>query len=156
MIIRRAAISDIDGINKLLYKVLNVHHECRPDLFKPNAKKYTDGELKRIIIDYNRPIFVAVGQNGEVSGYAFCVFQRHNDSGILQDKTTLYIDDLCVDEAVRGQHVGTNLLEHVYAFAKAEKCYNVTLHVWNGNDGALKFYQKSGLTPQKITLEKIL
>lgn len=156
MIIRRASVADLNGINKLLYEVLNVHRACRPDLFKANAKKYTDKELKAIIKDYNRPVFVAAGEHGEVLGYAFCVFQRHKDSAILQDRTTLYVDDLCVDENARGQKTGSRLLEHVFAFAKAEKCYNVTLNVWNGNDGALSFYQKFNLTPQKTTLEKIL
>ena len=48
MQIRRAKISDINGINHLLRQVLMVHHNGRPDLFKPNAKKYTDEELEKI------------------------------------------------------------------------------------------------------------
>ena len=31
---------------------------------------------------------------------------------------TLYLDDLCVDEACRGKHVGKALYERVLAFAK--------------------------------------
>ena len=46
MVIRRAKETDMDGLNKLLMQVLMVHHNGRPDLFKPNAKKYTDEELK--------------------------------------------------------------------------------------------------------------
>ena len=49
MQIRRAKITDMSGLNKLLVQVLMVHHNGRPDLFKPNAKKYTDKELKKII-----------------------------------------------------------------------------------------------------------
>jgi hypothetical protein len=42
MIIRRAKQTDMNGINKLLYQVLMVHHSGRPDIFRANVKKYTD------------------------------------------------------------------------------------------------------------------
>ena len=108
MIIRRATQNDMPKINDLLCQVLNVHHNGRPDIFKGNAKKYTDPELAEIIAVDNRPIFVA-HCDGEVVGYAFCAFQQHIDNNILTDIKTLYIDDLCVDEAKRGLHIGTLL-----------------------------------------------
>ena len=45
MEIRRAKIGDLEGINKLLLQVLMVHHNGRPDIFKANAKKYTDNAV---------------------------------------------------------------------------------------------------------------
>ena len=59
MNIRRATCNDIDQINALLYQVLTVHHNGRPDLFRENAKKYTDEELKTILTDDKTPVFVA-------------------------------------------------------------------------------------------------
>ena len=38
MNIRRAQEKDMKGINDLLYQVLMVHHNGRPDLFKDNTK----------------------------------------------------------------------------------------------------------------------
>ena len=98
MEIRRAKFEDMDGINNLLMQVCLVHHKGRPDIFKYGAKKYTDEELKAIITDDLRPIFVGVDENGTVLGYAFCIFQQHINNNILTDIKTLYIDDLCVDE----------------------------------------------------------
>lgn len=155
MMIRRAIKNDIPGINDLLCQVLEVHHKGRPDIFKSNTKKYTDNELADIIADSNRPIFVAEN-NGEVVGYAFCIFQQHLNNNILTDIKTLYIDDLCVDEQKRGLHIGSTLYNFVLDFAKQSGCYNVTLNVWSCNQSALKFYEKLGLTPQKIGMEKIL
>ena len=155
MIIRRATENDIPKINELLCQVLEVHHKGRPDIFKGNTKKYTDEELGLIIADNNRPIFVAVN-DGEVVGYAFCMFQQHIDNNILTDIKTLYIDDLCVDEQKRGLHIGSTLYNFVLDFAKSEGCYNVTLNVWSCNQDALRFYEKLGLAPQKIGMEKIL
>lgn len=156
MEIRRAREQDMDGINKLLLQVCLVHHKGRPDLFKYGAKKYTDDELRAIIRDDSRPIFTAVDKNGNVLGYAFCVFQQHIGDNILTDIKTLYIDDLCVDETLRGKHIGSRLYNYVLTFAKEAECYNVTLNVWSCNESAMKFYQTCGLKPQKVGMETIL
>lgn len=155
MNIRRAENKDIAQLDKLLFQVNKVHSDARPDLFKPGAKKYTDEELNAILANDETPVFAAVDENENILGYAFCVFESAH-SGAMQNKMTLYIDDLCVDEVCRGQHVGTKLYEYVLDFAKREGCYNVTLNVWALNESARKFYEKCGLAVQKIGMEKIL
>ena len=156
MLIRRALEKDMPDILKLLSQVLEVHHQGRPDLFKGGVRKYTDSELAELIKDDSKPIFVGVDESERVLGYAFCVFVQHIDNNILTDIKTLYIDDLCVDEEIRGQHVGKQLYDYVLGFAKEQGCYNVTLNVWALNEGAQKFYEACGLVPQKIGMEKIL
>ena len=156
MEIRRAMEKDMDGINNLLQQVCLVHHKGRPDLFKYGAKKYTDDQLRAIIHDDNRPIFTATDEDGKVLGYAFCIFQQHINDNILTDIKTLYIDDLCVDENIRGRHIGKQLYEAVLAFAREQGCYNVTLNVWSLNEPARKFYESCGLKPQKVGMETIL
>ena len=156
MNIRRAMISDMPGINKLLNQVLMVHHNGRPDLFKSNVKKYTDEELAEIIENDKKPIFVAVDESDEVRGYAFCVYQQHINDNILTDVRTLYIDDLCVDENKRGLHIGKQLYDYVVDFARKNEFYNLTLNVWSCNESAMRFYEACGLVPQKVGMEKIL
>ena len=156
MIIRRATEKDMSGLNKLLMQVLMVHHNGRPDIFKPNAKKYTDEELMKIIGDDMSPIFVGVDENDEVLGYAFCKFIQHVDNNILTDIKTLYIDDLCVDETLRGKHIGKRLYEAAVNLAKEKGCYNLTLNVWSCNPSAMRFYEAQGLVPQKVTMELVL
>ena len=154
MNIRRADKRDMDKIKDLLNQVLTVHHNGRPDLFKANCRKYTDSELEELIKDDARPIFVA-DEDG-VLGYAFCVIKETKNNNILTDIKTLYIDDLCVDENIRGKHVGTALYNYVKEYAKEIGCYNVTLNVWSCNESAQNFYEGQGLKPQKTTLETIL
>lgn len=153
--IRRAAECDILRIGELLYQVNKVHSDARPDLFKSGGRKYTDSELKEIIDDDSRPIFVAEA-NGIVQGYAFCVHTQVLGDTSRTDIKTLYIDDLCVDSAARGKHIGTKLYEYVLEFAKMNGYYNVTLNVWADNPSAVKFYEHLGLRVQKIGMEKIL
>lgn len=156
MEIKRADTRHLSGLNSLLLQVLTVHHNGRPDLFKGNTRKYTDEQLIEMLKDDDKPIFVAVDENEKVLGYAFCKFIQHLNDNILTDIKTLYIDDLCVDENCRGQHVGKQVYDFVVDFAKKSGCYNVTLNVWSLNEGAKKFYEKCGLVPQKIGMEKIL
>ena len=140
-------------IHELLTQVNRVHHEGRPDLFNLGTK-YTDEELRQLIHNDQKPIFVY--DNGGVRGYAFCVFQQHVGDNMMTDIKTLYIDDLCVDEQYRGHHVGKSLYEYVLKFAKEQGCYNVTLNVWSCNEKAMGFYKACGLTPQKVGMEQIL
>ena len=156
--IRRAQTQDIPGILDLLVQVCMVHHNGRPDLFKGPATKYTEDELKELIADDDRPIFVCIDEadGDRVLGHAFCMKQQYLDNHVLTDVLTLYIDDICVDEAARGKHVGRSLYEHVIAYAREIGCYNVTLNVWSCNPGAMKFYESCGLVPYKVGMEKIL
>ena len=75
---------------------------------------------------------------------------------IMTDIKTMYIDDLCVDDALRGQYIGKELYEAAVALAKENGCYNLTLNVWSCNPSALQFYEAMGLVPQKIGMEAIL
>lgn len=156
MVIRRATEQDMEGLNRLLQQVLLVHHKGRPDLFRGEGKKYTNEQLTELIADDTTPIFVAVDEKNWMLGYAFCQYQEHKNSNVLTDIRTLYIDDLCVDETVRGQHIGKALYEHVLAYAKGQGFYNVTLNVWSCNESAMRFYEKCGLKPQKVGMEIIL
>ena len=154
--IRRAVEADIPSILRLLVQVDMVHHNGRPDLFKGPATKYTAAELRGILADENTPVFACVDEGDRLLGYAFCVLIRHENDNILTDITTLYIDDLCVDEALRGQGVGRALFDAVKAFARSAGCYNITLNVWACNPAARRFYEKCGMTPQKTGMETIL
>ncbi len=156
MNIKKAGIPDIPDIDRLLYQVLEVHHEGRPDLFRGGCKKYTDAELAVLLQDENRPVFGAWDESGALLGYAFCIVQEHKNDNVLTDIRTLYIDDLCVDESARGQHVGTALYAHVLDYARQIGCYNVTLNVWTCNEGAMRFYEKLGMKAQKIGMETVL
>ena len=154
--IRRAEPRDIPDIMDLLVQVDMVHHNDRPDLFKGPATKYTEEELGQIIENDNTPVFVCVNQEDHVLGHAFCILKQYENDAVMTDIRTLYIDDLCVDETVRGQHVGQSLYRHVVQYAKEIGCYNITLNVWYPNESAMKFYEKCGLLPQKIGMEQIL
>ena len=153
--IRRAEEKDIPKIGDLLSQVCLVHHRGRPDLFK-EGRKYTDRDLSALLGDERRPILVAVDENDGVQGYCFCILKEQGENAVLHDVKTLYIDDLCVDESLRGRHIGKELYEAALALAKEWGCYHLTLNVWSCNPSAMRFYEAMGLVPQKVHMEKIL
>ena len=152
MQIRLACTGDIPGILSLLHQVGDVHHRIRPDIFRSGALKYDEMALKELLQDTDRPIFVAVEEDF-VKGYCFCILRDYRGSGVLTDRTEIYIDDLCVDETCRGQGIAKTLYTHVTEYAKSLGCAFVTLNVWCGNDGAMAFYEKMGMNQRSITME---
>jgi len=153
--VRPATTNDIPALMALLIQVNMVHHNGRPDLFKGPTTKYTEAELADILADPATPVFVGVDESGRVLGHGFCVMQ-HSGGQLMEAHDTLYIDDICVDEAARGLGVGRALYGHILAYAREKGCYNVTLNVWTCNPGAMRFYEKLGLKPYKVGMETIL
>ena len=99
---------------------------------------------------------VAVNEDGVCMGYAFCQMQEQPFSTNMVPFKSLFIDDLCVDQQARGQHIGESLFEYVKQQAKEQGCYEVTLNVWAGNTSAEHFYEKMGMNTKKRQMEYIL
>lgn len=156
MQIRRAEVKDIPSLITLLNEVLEIHARIRPDIFIPGTTKYTHEELEKMIQDDQKPIFVAVDDHDDVLGYVFTQIVKQPFSTNMVPFTSLFIDDLCVDNKTRGLGVGKALLDFVKAEAKRLGCYEVTLNVWAGNDAAIRFYEKNGLKIKETTMEFIL
>ena len=152
--IRRANFSDIPKINDLLRQVLEVHANGRPDIFKHGTAKYSDEKLKTMLHSQSAPIYVAVNDNDEVLGYAFCQYRDIKDSAFIHDVKYCYIDDICVDNTQRGKGIGTELYEHVKLQAIKDGYNEIRLNVWTLNESAMHFYQKLGFSPLSMILQQ--
>lgn len=155
MDIRFAKPADVPGILNLLRQVGQVHHQGRPDLFRNGAQKYGASGILSLMNSPQTPIFVAVEER-KVLGYCFCRMEIFDHDPVMNNRITLYIDDLCVEETRRGQHIGEQLYRQVEQYARQRKCQAITLNVWAFNEKALAFYEKMGLKPLKIGMEAIL
>lgn len=155
MRIRRAEAKDQPDMERLLEQVCRVHADIRPDLFIAGKRKYTEDALAAIISDDSRPVFVAEDEDGTFLGYCFTVIEEHTGFNEPPHKT-LYIDDLCVDESIRGRHVGSSLYGYVRDWAKKNGFYNITLHVWEHNDKAKSFYNAMGMKIQLYGMEEVI
>ncbi len=155
MEIRFAQTEDVPGIIALLKQVGQVHHQGRPDIFRAGAQKYGPSQVIAMLDKPGTVIFVAV-QEEEVLGYCFCFVKTYEKDPVITDHTELYIDDLCVDETKRGMHIGKQLFDEACRYARQRGCHSVTLNVWSCNPGAMEFYRRCGMLPQKIGMELML
>lgn len=156
MEIRKAEYKDCARLQELLHQVLEIHARIRPDVFVSGTTKYSVAELEEILKDEKRPVYVAVDESDSVMGYSFCVIKEPPAKDLFVPVRIMFIDDLCVDEAFRGRHVGEALFEHVKEEAKRLGCYEITLNVWRGNEGAERFYEKMGMETKERQMEFIL
>ena len=154
--IRRAKENDIPKLIDLLQQVLELHAALRPDIFISGTTKYTPDELRIMLQDDQKPIYVAVDDRDTVIGYAFCQLREQPFSNNMVPFRSFFIDDLCVDATVRHQKIGQQLFEYVKQEALRLGCYEVTLNVWQGNDAAERFYEKMGMKTKERQLELIL
>ena len=154
MTVHPVTTADIPRIIDLLKQVGGVHHDLRPDLFRSGAQKYDEAALEALLRDPARPIFGAYREERLV-GYCFCVRQEVKDDPVLRDRKSLYIDDLCVDEACRRQGIAKALYDYTLAYAREEGFDAVTLNVWEGNP-AEHFYRQMGMQTQKTVMEQLL
>ncbi|HEM2823496.1 GNAT family N-acetyltransferase [Streptococcus suis] len=154
MTIRKARQSDIPVLNELLQDILQVHHQARPDIFKSVGQKFSEDELVALLENPDKPVFV-YEVKGQVVGHLFCEF-RTTSGDVLETIKTLFIDDLCVASSVRGQKIGEQLYEFALSYAKEQGCHNLTLDVWADNAGAVRFYERQGMKPQKFRMEQII
>ena len=154
--VRVAQEKDAEEILALLQQVLELHAKIRPDMFVSGTTKYSYDEVIGIINDKSRRSYVAVDENERVLGHALCIVKEPTVQPFLVPFRSLYIDDFCVDESAREKHIGTALFDYVKEEALRLSCYEITLNVWEGNDGAIAFYERLGMKPKSSNLELVL
>lgn len=154
MTIRKATQLDIPVLNELLQDILKVHHLARPDIFRSSGQKFSEEQLRQLLDNPAKSVFV-YELEGQVVGHLFCEITTATGD-VLEPVKTLYIDDLCVASSVRGQKIGEQLYTFALSYAKEQGCHNLTLDVLADNAGAVRFYDRLGMKPQKFRMEQLI
>jgi len=82
---------------------------------------------------------VAETNEGEIIGFALYYFVYYTWVG-----KSLYLDDLYVKEAYRGQKIGSALLDKVIHFGQENNCKRIRWQVLEWNKPAIEFYKRLG------------
>lgn len=85
--------------------------------------------------------FVVEQADGTIIGMALYYFVYYTWVG-----KSLYLDDLYVQQAYRGQGIGSALLDELFKVAKMQNCKRVRWQVLDWNEPAIQFYKKVGAT----------
>ena len=141
--------SDWEEIKRLSVQIHDLHVQWRPDIFYHSEEPYPkEAFLKNI---HERMVYVYKADD-TVLGYVVLCLMSKGGPGVMEKKL-LRLESICVDEAARGEGIGTAMVAGVRALAKAFGCDGVLLGMHPENEQALRFYQKCGFTIRTINLE---
>ena len=148
MHIEKATPADITAISELLSVLFAQEAE-----FKPNPEAQVKGLAQ--IINNSAIGAVLVARNaGQIVGMVNLLFTV---STALGERVAL-LEDMVVSSQHRGAGVGSQLLTHAIAFARAQGCKRITLLTDRVNESAQRFYAKQGfvvstMVPMRLFLE---
>jgi ribosomal protein S18 acetylase RimI-like enzyme len=147
--IQLARPQDRAEVSRLSLQIHDMHVAWRPDIYMAVQERFPQEYFDRVV--QARELYVAV-LNGQVVGYVLVGFRKADWPGIVPRKI-MCIDEFCVDEAMRRQGIGTQMLTEIKVLAKAFGCTDLQLSVYPQNDEAVGFYQKNGLMIQDIKMQ---
>ncbi|CRI59774.1 GNAT family N-acetyltransferase [Pseudomonas sp. CCOS 191] len=105
------------------------------------------------LLDANEPTHSALAWvDGKAVGMVNFIYHRSNWS----IENSCYLQDLYVDSEVRGLGIGRQLIEHVYATAKAAGCIKVHWLTHETNATAISLYEQVAERPGFIQFRKAL
>ncbi|MBN1947892.1 MAG: GNAT family N-acetyltransferase [Bradymonadales bacterium] len=152
-IIRKAETRDIPHIQRL-YRQLDAYHvRLLPALFQAVAGDVRGDDVIRDRIDRNDADYLLAELDGKVIGFLCLQRSSHPHYPMFRPHEFAVVEDAIVDEAVRGQEVGTHLFRAAMDWARDRGLRYVQTTVWHENDTARRFYLAQGFLPKTVRLE---
>lgn len=152
--VRIAEINDLERLTELFVELHRHHVEIKPETFIMPEREWFSGRISEILNDSGQTTIVHES-GGVINGYAVVRIVEVN-SAEKCPRRVCFIDCLAVSESCRRTGIGTELFNAVSAFGRNNNCTDVQLGVSACNGGAVKFYEKMGLAPRTIQMEKRL
>lgn len=147
-----ARACDRAEVNRIARQVHQMHVSWRPDIYRAEEELFSEERFAELI--GGRAMFVAK-LDGVVIGFALAQCRSQAGAGLVSRKIML-LDQLCVDEPLRGHGIGTRMMAELRALARAFGCTDLQLNVYPQNDGAVAFYQKCGFRIKTIQMDSSL
>ena len=145
-----AQAADREVVNAMARQVHAMHVQWRPDIYEIVEELYPEERFLDAVGE--RQLYVGkIG--GVVVGYVLVKIRDYAWPGVVRRKV-MVVDEICVEESLRNQGIGKEMMEDVHALAKAFCCTDLQLGVYPQNDGAVAFYQKCGFTIRSIDMQR--
>ena len=141
---------DREAVNALALQIHELHVAWRPDIYEMFSELYPEDRFLEAV--KQRQLYVA-RVNGITVGYVLLKIRDYDWPGVVRRKV-MVIEELCVEELCRGQGIGKQIMEDVWALSRAFRCTDLQLGVYPQNDDAVGFYQKCGFTIRSITMQR--
>lgn len=131
--IREANKNDMQSVLVLIKELAHFEKES-------NAVEVTVSDLQKNGFEDNPKFTCFVAEtNDEIVGMAFVYMRYSTWKGEI-----LHLEDLIVNEAMRGSGLGTALLDEVVKYGNSLGVKRISWEVLDWNDPAIDFYEKKG------------
>lgn len=155
--IRQMTADDYDIFCKFYGDLHSIHFKERPDIFRERVALMPREIFAEDMAKPERAAFIAE-IDGEAAG--MCMVSVHavadDANSPLVPHTMLHIDDIYTAEKFRRQGVATALYKTAEKFAVDCGVEKLQLNVWGFNKAAMALYEKLGMKPMFIKMEKML
>lgn len=152
MNIRKMELSDYDKVDILMQELHKLHVKERPDLYVELEHPYSREKFETLVTD-EQVISILSEQDHIVTGICFAEIRTRS---MMVNMTTAYINDIIVKDSYRRQGIAKSLFLAAEERAKKKGAKRIDLMVWSFNKDAIAFYEKIGMSPQRIIYEKKL
>ena len=143
MNIRRATVDDAEAIAGLGANIQQMHHEERPDWFKP-ADGIAAVEMYRSRLNGLAVTAFIAEQDDIALGFVVAEVQVRPDSPLGQAQTILIVDHIGVAPSQQRRGVGHELLNAVRELAGQVSAHRILLTTWEFNLDARRFFEAEG------------
>ena len=150
--VRYAHLDELDAINELRREVNELHVNGRPDIFRAG---FSD-ELKNHLYDEyesDENDIVTALCDGRVCGFATVQYIDRPLSAYNRARKIYRVEEFGVAEEYRRRGVGTAIVDFLKKEAGQKGYAKVELDVWEFNEDALKFYEKTGFVTVRRYME---
>lgn len=144
-----AQVSDYPFFSQLALEVQNQHAIWRPDLYRSGECPFSEEYFLECIRD--KRLFLAKVAGHPVGYVLFRSWQSGGNGNV--PRKIMEIDSIAVDEPLRNQGIGTQMMAELRILAKAFGYTDIQLSVYPQNDEAVAFYQKCGFTIRSINMQ---
>lgn len=145
-----ASLSDRMAVERLARQVHALHCQWRPDLYEMPELLYPEERF----LDEIRSRSLYIAKLGDtVIGYVLLKIRDSQGIGLV-NRRVMVLQEICVEESLRNQGFGKEMVADIHALARAFRCTDLQLGVYPQNDEAVSFYQKCGFTIRSIEMQK--
>lgn len=156
-LIRFARSEDYTGVARLVTQIHQIHVAARPDIYAPYDNPLGRAYFTKMLNEERTAVMVAAErESGEIQGYAVLRVQEAATRPIFQPRKYILIDDLCVEEKLRGRGIGRALFRFAEGYAREIAAASIELAVDAFNADAVRFYESLGMSTRSKRMEKKL
>lgn len=152
--IKIADTNDLERICELFKELHSFHVGIDPKKFRMPDDVF----FRKVITDYlnsDEWITLVREDSGSIDGYA--VFKAFDvDSPDENPRRVCYVHHFMISESSRRKGAGTEFFTGIQEMAHKINCDCIRFGVNAANAGAIAFYEKMGMSPTTITMEKRL